>query len=596
MRLRGIGVSPGIASGRALVLETRDLPVFCIGIPDREVDREVGRFREAVGSAKKQIEDLRERIAAAVGDAYARVFAAHLLILEDRPFIEEVEGTIRADRVNAEWALEVVGRRILDAFDRIEDPYHRERGGDVEDVYTRLQMILAGEVSRHDLSKLSEDSVVIATSLSPSDAALLNHEHVVAFCTDAGGRTSHTAILANALEVPAVAGLKDITRRVRGGDPVIVDGMRGEVLLRPSPSELASHDRERARLAQRERRLEEERALPATTLDGQSVELLGNVEFPAEVPGALRNGALGIGLYRSEFLFLSKAPALPTEEEHRAAYEDLADRAAPGEVVVRTLDLGGDKYFHEVLENSEANPVMGLRAIRLCLRREDIFRAQLRGLLRASARRNIRVMFPMISGIQELRQARALMDEVRSELQAEGHDINPDLEVGVMIEVPSAALIADMLAREVDFFSIGTNDLLQYCLALDRGNESVAYLYQPLHPAFLRLLERIVTAASSAGIPVGLCGEMASDPLAIPVLIGLGLRRLSANPLAIPEMKSAVRRIDTGHAAEVVSRLMGMATAEEIEKTVRIEFGLTETDREGTAGETAGTRADEETR
>ena len=572
MRIRGIGVSPGLASGKAIVLETRATPIFRLPIPPQEVEQELARLEQAREAAHKQITEVRQRVAAAVGEAFARVFGAHLLILGDPQLLGEAAAIVRSEQVNAEWALNTVAERLLAAFARIEDPYLRERGGDVEDVHNRLQLILAGERHRHELSELSEDSLVVAHSLSPSDAALLHHERIVGFCTDVGTRTSHIAILANALQIPAVVGFHDLSKRVKGGDLLLVDGSGGEVVWRPSARELSLHRRARIELARHEKRLAGERDLPAVTLDGQEVALMANIEFPEEVDTALAQGAKGIGLYRSEFLFLSRSPELPSEEEHRAVYLSLARRVSPEEAIIRTLDLGGDKYFHEVLDKNEPNPVMGLRAIRFCLRRPDIFRTQLRGLLRASVEGNLKVMFPLVSGVDELRQARQVLEDCRREIEAEGHACARNLEVGIMIEVPSAALIADRLAREADFFSIGTNDLLQYCLALDRRNESVSYLYQPFHPALLRLLRGVISAAKDSGIEVSLCGEMASDPLAVPVLVGLGLRKLSMNALAIPEVRSAVRQVDAGRAERIVSDLLNMATAEEIESRLRSEF------------------------
>jgi phosphotransferase system enzyme I (PtsI) len=586
MRHRGIGVSPGLAAGKAVVVERRTTTIFRIPIPADQIDNEVARLDQAREMARGQINGLLERITNLVGETFGRVFAAHLLILDDLQLSDGTKEIIRSERVNAEWALKTVAEKLLRAFAQIEDTYLRERGGDLEDVHNRLQLILAGERHHHKLSELEEDSVVVAHSLSPSDAALLDHDRVVALCTDVGGRTSHTAILANALQIPAVVGLHDMSPTVMGGDLVVVDGGHGEVLLRPTPENLAAYRRARIEFDRHGKELQAERDLPVRTQDGEEVTLEANIEIPEELDTAISHGARGIGLYRSEFLFLARSPELPTEEDHRKVYEELAGRVAPAEAVIRTLDLGGDKYFHEVLDKNEANPVMGLRAIRFCLRRQDIFRTQLRGLLRASVHPNIKVMFPLVSGVDELRRARQVLKEVQQELSDEGRPFNPEIQIGTMIEVPSAALIADRLAEEVDFFSIGTNDLLQYCLALDRGNESVSYLYQPFHPALLRLLHGVVTAAQTAGIGVSLCGEMASDPFAIPVLVGLGLRTLSLNSTSIPEVRSAVRRVHARRAREMVEDILGKATAEEVEARVREEFPAPEPARETVFPET----------
>jgi len=572
VRIQGIGVSPGLASGKAVVLVSRATTIFRLPILPEDVDAEIHRLDEARVSARRQIAELRERVAKAVGRTYARVFDAHLLMVEDAQLRADAEVIIRTERVNAEWALKTATERLLAAFERINDPYLRERGGDLEDVHSRLQRALAGEKHRHELSELTEDSVIVAHSLSPSDAGLLHQEHIVGFCTDVGTRTSHIAILANALSVPAVVGTHDLSRRVTGGDLLLVDGNTGEVLWRPSAQEREGYQRELIEFERHEQELDAERTLPAITLDGQAITLMANIEFPEELGTALAQGARGIGLYRSEFLYLSRAPALPTEEEHLAVYDELASRCGGDEAIIRTFDLGGDKYFHEVMEGGETNPVMGLRAIRFCLRRTDVFRTQLRAVLRASVHRNLKVMFPLVSGVGELRQARALLEEARRELEKEGFQTNPDFKVGIMVEVPSAALTADRLAQEADFFSIGTNDLLQYSLALDRGNESVSYLYQPLHPALLRLLQAIVAAGRAAGIDVSICGEMAGDPLAVPVLIGLGLHKLSMNASAIAEVRSVVRQVEARRAEKVAAELLDLATAEEVEARVREEF------------------------
>jgi phosphotransferase system enzyme I (PtsI) len=572
MRIQGIGVSPGLASGKAVVLVSRATTIFRLPILPEDVDAEIHRLDEARVSARRQIAELRERVAKAVGRTYARVFDAHLLMAEDAQLRSDTEVIIRTECVNAEWALKTATERLLAAFDRIDDPYLRERGGDLEDVHSRLQRALAGEKHRHELSELTEDSVIVSHSLSPSDAALLHQEHIVGFCTDVGTRTSHIAILANALNIPAVVGTHDLSRRVTGGDLLLVDGNTGEILWRPSAQEREGYRRELIEFERHEQELEAERTLPSITLDGQAITLMANIEFPEELDTALARGARGIGLYRSEFLYLSRAPALPTEEEHLAVYDELASRCGDEEAIIRTFDLGGDKYFHEVMEGGETNPVMGLRAIRICLRRTDVFRTQLRAVLRASVHRNLKVMFPLVSGVGELRQARTLLEEARLELEKEGFQTNPDFKVGIMVEVPSAALTADRLAREADFFSIGTNDLLQYSLALDRGNESVSYLYQPLHPALLRLLQAIVSAGRAAGIDVSICGEMAGDPLAAPVLIGLGLHKLSMNASAIAEVRSVVRQIEARRAEKVAAELLDLATAEEVEARVREEF------------------------
>ncbi len=570
--VHGIGVSGGVSIGRALVLESRDVSIYRLPLRERAVERELERWKQAVVEAQRQIEQLRHRVQTELGDTYGAIFDAHLLLLQDRGLIEAVLTAIRTERVNAEWALKENVEKHLQIFQGINDTYFQERGGDLEDVHRRLQRILAGSAVHHDLSELTEDVVVVAQSLSPSDTALLNKEHVIGIVIDEGSRTSHTAIIANALQIPAVVGLHALSEEVQTGDSIIVDGERGIVILNPEPAQIGDYETRRADWERRDQELLKLRDLPAVTVDGVEVTLLANIELPDEVETALRRGAGGIGLYRSEFLYLQRSPHLPTEEDHYQACRALVEGIKPRPAVIRTLDLGGEKYFHAVLERDEPNPVMGMRAIRFCLRRPELFRAQLRGILRASAHGPLRVMFPMVSGVGEVRQARALLDESRAELRREGVAFDESLPVGIMVEVPAAAAVADLLAAEVDFFSIGTNDLIQYTLAIDRGNESVSYLYEPLHPAILRQVKFVVEAGRAHGKGVSVCGEMASDPLGVAVLLGLGLTELSMNSLSIPSIKNVIRRLSAQELKGVAERALGMASAVEIQDFVMREL------------------------
>ncbi len=570
VELRGIGVSAGIAIGRALVLEGPNVAIFRLDLPRGEADREVARLQRAVRRAWRQLRHLRDRVRSEAGEAYARVFEAQILILKDRSLHQETASLIRREDVNAEWAFHTVVGRYTQVFSQLGDQALKDRGTDIEDVEARVQAILTGSKRRHDLSELTDDVIVVSSSLSPSDAAGLNREHVIGLAIDGGGPTSHTAIIASALGIPAVAGLRDASSRVRTGDILALDGASGLLVLSPPDEETAAWRDRRTRQAQRELDLMMLRDQPAVTREGLRVRLQANVELLEEMLAARRFGAEGVGLYRSEFLYLHEAPGLPDEEAHYRAYRELAERALPHDVVIRTLDLGGEKYFSTILERRETNPVLGLRGIRLCLKREDLFRSQLRGILRAAAHGKVRVMFPMVSGLHELRRARAVFDDVRRELLAERVPCDPEVPLGIMIEVPAAALIVDRLAPEVDFFSIGTNDLIQYSLAIDRGNESVSYLYQPLHPAILGLIRGVVEAAARAGRRVSVCGEMAASPVSAVVLIGLGITELSMNPAAIPTVKQVIRALSAADARALVEEALRLDSAEEVEALARI--------------------------
>jgi phosphotransferase system enzyme I (PtsI) len=518
-------------------------------IPPERVHEEVEVFHKAIDRARGELRDLKERVLAELGDHYAGILEAQLLILDDPSLAGEAEKRIRVGRVSARWAIKEVVAEHIRRFNAVDDSYLRERGGDLSDVHLRLQRILSGEPrSEDDLPEGPQ--IVVAHSLSPSDAVTLARKGVAGLASDVGGKTSHTAILAQALSVPAVAGLRDISLQVRTGDQIILDGDSGEVRILPSPAETAqATERRRAWIAREQRAMADATDLPAVTRDGQEITLRANIEFASEVDMAVRFGARGIGLYRSEFLFLSRSPSLPTEEEHFRTYVEIAEKVAPHPAVIRTLDLGGEKFFHEVLDSGETNPVLGLRAVRFCLKRHDIFRPQLRGLLRAASRANIRIMIPLITTAEEIWEVRKLLAAEAEHLKAEGEPVRADAPLGIMVEVPAAAVAADMLAREVDFFSIGTNDLIQYSLAVDRGNQTVNYLYQPHHPGVLRMVKFVIDAAAKRGIPVSVCGEMAAEPGTAGLLVGMGLRELSVQPRAIPTIREAISMVDTTEAS-----------------------------------------------
>jgi phosphotransferase system enzyme I (PtsI) len=555
--VRGVGVSSGVAVGRVHLLHAPVLPEVAEPIPVERVEREIDEFHRARETARDELADLRDQVRDALGEAFAGILDAQRLILDDPALVDEVATRIRVGRVSARWALREAVADLARRFERVADAYLRERAGELADVHRRMQRLLA---RRAQAGGGAPDGplVVVAHALGPSEAIQLTRERVVGLATDVGSRTSHTAIMAQALSLPAVVGLHDLSGSVREGDPVVLDGDAGVVIVDPDETETADAEiRRRARLAA-ESAMESTRDVPAVTTDGVEVVVRANIELPSEVDAALRFGAHGVGLYRSEFLFLSRAPRLPTEDEHFETCVGIASRVAPHPFHVRTLDLGGEKYFQEVLGHDEPNPVLGLRAVRFCLRRPDVFRPQLRGLLRAAAvRDNIRILLPLVTVVEEIREVRALIARESEDLAAEGRAARRDVPLGIMIEVPAAAMAADLLARHADFLSIGTNDLAQYALAVDRSNESLAHLYRPFHPGLLRMIREVVEAGRRASIPVTLCGEMAADPQAIALLVGLGLRELSVQPRAVGAVRQAVRAVDARDAA----RAAALATA-----------------------------------
>jgi phosphotransferase system enzyme I (PtsI) len=555
----GIGASPGIVIGRVYLLDRRKVVVAGQRIEDVDVKSEVARFKKAVEVSKGQLEEIRKRYTRDLGKSHRYILDTHIMLLEDKMLVEGTVKRIKDVRINSEGALRETIDAIAKKFDSIEDEYLRERKHDVEQVAERVLRNLTGR-KQESLAEISEEVIVIAHDLAPSDTLMMRKDKVLGFATEMGSRTSHTAIVARSMGIPAAAGLEKITASVRTGDVVILDGNHGTVIVDPDEETFLDYLRRQQRYKYFEQELDKLRELPAETLDGKRIHLQGNIELPEEVATVARHGGAGIGLYRTEFLFLNRQH-LPTEEQHYTAYRDVAERAAPDEVVIRTLDVGGDKLALPDQYEQEPNPALGLRAIRFCLQNRDIFRAQLRGIFRASAHGKIKVLYPMISALPELQEIKRLMDEVRSELRAEGIPFDERLEVGVMIEIPSAALTADLLAPEVDFFSIGTNDLIQYTLAIDRTNEHVAFMYEPLEPSVLRLLQRVAHAAHEGKVGLAMCGEMAGDPLYAAILMGLGFEYLSMNVAAIPWVKKVVRSVRMQDAVELADLVMRQPTA-----------------------------------
>ena len=561
--MRGIPASPGVAIGTGFFL-SRALPRSVLStVPKEKVEEEVEAFRRAVTRSREQIESIREEI----GDPSAessQILSTHLALLEDSMLIDETVRSIREDRYKADWAFNRVLKKLLETFHRIEDQYLRERGHDLRQIGHRILENLAGR-GVESVASIRGPVIVIAHDLSPADTAQIQKSTVLAFATDVGSRTSHTAITARSLNIPAVVGLERITEEFQGAEEVIVDGEEGIVILRPTAEKVREYTDRKKAYSVRIRNLAKYARLPAVTRDGKALRLLANIEFPEEADLSLRSGADGVGLYRTEFLYLNRQD-LPTEQEQFETYRRVVERFAPHPVTVRTLDLGGDKFASQIDLAAEMNPAMGLRAIRFCLRKPGIFKQQIRAILRSSSYGKVRLMFPMISGVGELRAALAVVEEAKAELRKRRVPFDKALQVGIMVETPSAALVADLLARETDFFSIGTNDLIQYSLAIDRINEHVSYLYEPLHPAILRLIRKIVEGGHDAGIPVAMCGEMAGDPLYAYVLLGLGLDELSMNAAAIPRVKRILRKSVAYQAKEFAASLLAHGTAQEIQK------------------------------
>jgi phosphoenolpyruvate-protein phosphotransferase (PTS system enzyme I) len=568
--LVGLAVSPGIAIGRPLVVENRPLPVIRVAIAPDQVDAEVARVREAARRAARHVEQLAIQAEAAVGAEYASIFEAHRLMLEDPTLLSGLEKVIRQECVNAEWALEDVTRRLLQQFDQLADVYLRERRVDLLDVASELQRALQGRTGPPlDLRAGDHDTVLTADDIPPSQAVQLGSGSVLGFASEAGGTTSHTTIIAKSLGIPAVVGVVGLVATVAKASRVIVDGFEGHVIVDPDDALVQMYRTRAEEHHHRERELLGQSSLPAVTTDGRKVTLLANIDMLHEVEGARAAGAEGIGLFRSEFLFLQASPELPDEEEQSRLYASLLaafPRHQP--VTVRTFDLGGKKLARELLGNPEANPVLGLRGVRLCLQKPEFFQTQLRALLRAAGpdRDNLRIMVPMVGSIDEIRTVRVLLDRLRADLRSRGVGVPERVTLGAMVEVPAAALIAEHLAREVDFFAIGTNDLTQYTLAVDRANEQVADLYRPFHPGVLRLIERVITAGRRAGISVSLCGELAADPLAVPVLMGLGLDEFSMHAQAMPVARNLIRSLSFRDARRIAQKALTLATAKAVEE------------------------------
>ena len=560
--LIGLGASPGVAIGEIFRIHDRvDTPRHRIS-PDR-AEAEIHRSHHAMEQVKNDLSEIRQHLLKDIHRDDADIFQAHIMMLEDPMFIERIRNHIETHCVNAEAAVADIGDEFIDAFSQAENAYLREKALDVKDLVRQIISVLTGE-ERLDLSNLDDEVIVLAHDLTPSDTALMRRTKVLAFATEVGTRISHTAILARSLGIPAVVGIGSAIAEAETGDRVIIDGTHGYVILHPDGETIREYQIEGEKYHAVEVELSALRTVDLRTVDGQLIELAANIEFPEEIELIEKHGAKGIGLYRTEYFYMDQN-RLPSEEELFANYRDVVERVSPEAIVIRTLDLGGDKLAPHSYFDGVSNSMMGLRAIRLCLKNPDMFRTQLRAILRASACGNVKIMFPMISGLDELREAKWHIEKAMAELDRKKIPFNSTIEIGIMIELPSAAITADLLAKEVDFFSIGTNDLIQYALGIDRRNEETLSLYEPLHPAVLRLIQNVICVAESANIDVSLCGEMAGDPIFSILLIGMGITKLSMSPAVIPEIKKLINSISLEDAQSLVKKIMELSTAGEIE-------------------------------
>jgi phosphotransferase system enzyme I (PtsI) len=565
--IQGIGASPGIIIGKAYLIERFKVRLPQKQINPEQVEEEVQRFFNAIQESRNQLTEIKEKILDTEVRKHSFILDVHLMILDDEMMVQDTVDTIRKKKVNAEWALDLTLEKLDAAFQAIEDEYLRERRSDLHYVAARIFRNLLGK-KHDDITKIKGKVIVVAHDLSPADTLQMNLKYVAGFITDIGGKVSHTAILSRSLGIPAVVGLEVATSLINGGDPLIIDGETGEVVINPTEEVSQSFLERKRRTKSFEREILKYASLPAETRDGVRIRLQANIEMVEEISSAKIHGAEGIGLYRTEILYLNRKD-LPTEEEHFQIYRRLVEDIYPATATIRTLDIGGDKFLPDYSKNNEMNPALGLRAIRFSMKETDIFKTQLRGILRASAHGKLRILFPMISGMEEIRQAKAILEEVKKGLMKAKIPFDQEIEIGAMIEIPSASVTADLLAQEVNFFSIGTNDLIQYALAVDRINEHVSYLYEPLHPAILRIIRGVVQSAHQAGIPVAICGEMAAEPAYALILLGLGLDEFSMNPVSIPRVKKVLRMSRFEETRSLVEQLFQFSTASEIECFVR---------------------------
>lgn len=559
--IKGIAASDGVAIAKAYLLVEPDL-TFDKNEKVTDVEGEVAKFNSAIEASKVELTKIRNNAEVQLGADKAAIFDAHLLVLDDPELIQPIQDKIKNENANAATALTDVTTQFVTIFESMDNEYMKERAADIRDVSKRVLSHILG-VELPNPSMIDESVVIVGNDLTPSDTAQLNKEFVQGFATNIGGRTSHSAIMSRSLEIPAIVGTKSITQEVKQGDMIIVDGLNGDVIVNPTEDELIAYQNKRERYFADKKELQKLRDADTVTVDGVHAELAANIGTPNDLPGVIENGAQGIGLYRTEFLYMGR-DQMPTEEEQFEAYKEVLEAMDGKRVVVRTLDIGGDKELSYLNLPEEMNPFLGYRAIRLCLAQQDIFRPQLRALLRASVYGKLNIMFPMVATINEFREAKAILLEEKENLKNEGHDISDDIELGIMVEIPATAALADVFAKEVDFFSIGTNDLIQYTLAADRMSERVSYLYQPYNPSILRLVKQVIEASHKEGKWTGMCGEMAGDETAIPLLLGLGLDEFSMSATSILKARRQINGLSKNEMTELANRAVDCATQEEV--------------------------------
>ncbi|HCY0781777.1 TPA: phosphoenolpyruvate--protein phosphotransferase [Staphylococcus aureus] len=559
--IKGIAASDGVAIAKAYLLVEPDL-TFDKNEKVTDVEGEVAKFNNAIEASKVELTKIRNNAEVQLGADKAAIFDAHLLVLDDPELIQPIQDKIKNENANAASALTDVTTQFVTIFESMDNEYMKERAADIRDVSKRVLSHILG-VELPNPSMIDESVVIVGNDLTPSDTAQLNKEFVQGFATNIGGRTSHSAIMSRSLEIPAIVGTKSITQEAKQGDMIIVDGLNGDVIVNPTEDELIAYQDKRERYFADKKELQKLRDADTVTVDGVHAELAANIGTPNDLPGVIENGAQGIGLYRTEFLYMGR-DQMPTEEEQFEAYKEVLEAMDGKRVVVRTLDIGGDKELSYLNLPEEMNPFLGYRAIRLCLAQQDIFRPQLRALLRASVYGKLNIMFPMVATINEFREAKAILLEEKGNLKNEGHDISDDIELGIMVEIPATAALADVFAKEVDFFSIGTNDLIQYTLAADRMSERVSYLYQPYNPSILRLVKQVIEASHKEGKWTGMCGEMAGDETAIPLLLGLGLDEFSMSATSILKARRQINGLSKNEMTELANRAVDCATQEEV--------------------------------